>query len=232
MPHHTLLGPHLLQRWDEFPQDVQETLKEWRPPVCVVFMDDVFAPTLQTDLNPATDASIEQLLARYDQTAVANNLYGDNFQKHIEPLADPAFQHTKLVGRIYIADDVVEDHILENLRGKDAPAETAKFHHRLVTAARKHLGALADRVNYWVIVNEKLGKNRENLRKLGQYEKTRMELANRAAYGCGLYAFANANPPLLGSPGGGREQYDAPTAPGLTHELAHWRDTDAHGLRF
>ena len=98
-----------------------------------------------------------------------------------------------------------------------------------MTAARKHLGALADRVNYWVIVNEKLGENRGHLRQLGQYEKKRMELA-AAAYGCGLYAFANANPPLLGSPHGGREQYDAPTAPGLTHELAHWRDTDAHGL--
>ena len=121
----------------------------------------------------------------------------------------------------------METHILQS------PTKTAEFHHNLVVAARAQLvqsGSSADRVNYWVIVNEILSNTQNKLRQLGQYEKKRMELANSAAYGCGLYAFANANPPLLGSPHGGREQYDAPTAPGLTHELAHWRDTDAHGL--
>ncbi len=228
-----LLGPHLLQPFDALTDNARNALKKWRPPVCVVFMDDVFKNSLKTDLDPDAPASIEHLLATYDQEAVERNMEKDNVEKHVKPFDDPIFNRTKLVGRIYIADDVVAKHILENLKpkNKDAPAETAKFHHRIVTAARKHLGALADRVNYWVILNEKLGENRGNLRKLGQYEKTRMALAG-TAYGCGLYAFANANPPLLGSPDGGTAPYDAApdSSQDLTDELAHWRDAHKHGL--
>ena len=197
-----LLGPHLLQPFDALTDNARNALKKWRPPVCVVFMDDVFKNSLKTDLDPDAPASIEHLLATYDQEAVERNMEKDNVEKHVKPFDDRIFNRTKLVGRIYIADDVVAKHILEDLKpkNKDAPAETATFHHRIVTAARKHLGALADRVNYWVIL-------RGNLRKLGQYEKTRMALAG-TRYGCGLYAFANANPPLLGSPHGGTVLYD------------------------
>ena len=230
---HTLLGPHLLQPFDALTENVRDALKKWQPPVCVVFMDDIFKNSLKTDLESAVPASIEHFLATYDQTAVEDNMEQGNVEKHVKPFDDRIFNRTKLVGRIYIADDVVAKHILEDLKlkKKDAPAETAKFHHRIVLAARKHLGALADRVNYWVIVNEKLGDNRGNLRKLGQYEKTRMALAG-TRYGCGLYAFANANPPLLGSPHGGTVLYDdkLDSSKGLTDEFAHWRDTDEHGL--
>ena len=61
------------------------------------------------------------------------------------------------------------------------------------------------------------------------YEKRRLELAG-TAYDCGLYAFANANPPLRGSPHDGQQLYEAATPPALPHEFAHWRDTDSHGL--
>ena len=215
MLHHTLLGPHLLETPDA---TMIKALRKWRPPVCVLLLDVIEGLVLTR--------TAEQLAK--DTSGQASSLIKSGIAAHVEPFhTNDELKATKLIGRIFIADDTVETHILQS------PAKTADFHHNLVVAARAQLdqsGALADRVNYWVIVNEILGDSQDRLRKLGEYEKTRMELANRAAYGCGLYAFANANPPLLGSPSGGREQYDAPTAPGLTHELAHWRDTDAHGL--
>ncbi len=89
-----------------------------------------------------------------------------------------------------------------------APDLAAQFHHRLVLAARAKLNDietnLADRVNYWVVVNEVLGTTKAELKKLGQYEMERMALARHGddptdtgytPYGCGLFAFANATPP-------------------------------------
>ena len=208
---HTLLGPHLLQPWDKFTRDIHDALKKWQPPVCVVFMDNVFVDTLANRLKSPTRKSIKELMdpdppgtALYDSlAAVKQHLAADKIEAHIKPFTGPELAATKLVGRIFIDDDVVEAHIAEN------PDLTAQFHHWLVTAAREHLAtsALADRVNYWVIVNEILGDSQDRLRKLGQYEKTRMALAG-TRYGCGLYAFANANPPLLGSPHGGPVLYD------------------------
>ena len=214
MLHHTLLGPHLLETPDA---TMITALRKWRPPVCVLLLDVIEGLVLTR--------TAEQLAQ--DTSGQASSLIKSGIAAHVEPFrTNDELKATKLIGRIFIADKTVETHILQS------PAETADFHHNLVVAARAQLdqsGSSADRVNYWVIVNEILDDSQDWLRKLGEYEKTRLALAG-AAYGCGLYAFANANPPLLGSPHGGREQYDAPTAPGLTHELAHWRDTDAHGL--
>lgn len=80
-------------------------------------------------------------------------------------------------------------------------------------------------MDYWVILNEKLGNNQGDLRQLGPYETKRMELAG-TEYGCGLYAFANANPPLFGAPAGANADFDRPGS----DPLLHWKDTDTNGL--
>ena len=230
-----LLGPHLLQPASTF----QVGLTLWRPPVCVVFMDHAFTDALANRLKystheagePPTHAQVAELKTTYDGlAAVKADMNAANIQAYIKPFVEPELAAaqlaaTKLVGRIFIDDRVTRAHIEAD------PAWTAQFHHWIVTAARECLAeqGWADRVNYWVIVNEILSDTQNKLRQLGRYEKRRLALAG-TAYGCGLYAFANANPPLLGSPHGGQQLYDAATTPALPHEFAHWRDADPHGL--
>ena len=63
-------------------------------------MDAVCKNSLKTDFGPAAPASIEHLLAAYDQAAVEGNMEKGKVEKRVEPLDDRIFNRTKLVGRI------------------------------------------------------------------------------------------------------------------------------------
>ena len=150
----SLLGPHLLET--PTPALIDELIA-WEPPACVVLLsvpeDNLDMTQTLDDLVAATSAPAEDLFA----PGIENHVLA--FHKH------GALNATKLVGRIYIDDEIVEDHI--NL----SAVKAAEFHDHLVRAARKQLKSwLVDRVDYWVILNEKLGGNQGDLRKLGLYE--------------------------------------------------------------
>ncbi len=231
----TLLGPHML----EAPNNFLDTLKSWRPPVCLLLVNVRQMPYNPTGLDlknrdQLNNIDLDQLatmvqgpLIPYIDTLIP---YIDNeilqqvqpFQDHVE------LRDTKLILRLFLDEGAVAAHIVEN------PEKTAQFHHNLVQAARTKLAKLADRVDYWVIANELLGDIQKlnvpsyslALEKLGHYEKERMRLAG-ADYGCGLYAFANGHPLLQGKPFGGDQAYDETG----TDPLHHWKANSDFGLR-
>ena len=126
---------------------------------------------------------------------------------YVQPILETAeLSSMQLIGRIFIEDRIVAHHI------KSDPEAAAQYHHILVVASRMILHdynklGLDTRVHHWVIVNEVLADGRDNLARLARFERRRMELAG-TDYGCGLFAFANANPALIGSPAGLFEEYD------------------------
>ena len=95
-----LLGPHLLQPFDALTDNVRKALKKWQPPVCVVFMDNVFKDTLANYLKPPTrtSKSIKELMdpdppgtALYGNlAAVKQHLAADKIEAHIKPFTGVA----------------------------------------------------------------------------------------------------------------------------------------------
>ena len=202
----TLLGPHLL---DNLPLPTERRLlQRWQPPVCLVLinvrqthlnngrglnlMPDGETETESTRLASLVRMAAADLQAHIDiDTATPIKFFRENAQ----------VQHTKVIGRLFLDDSRVRAQIQAD------PRQAARFHHHLVKTARTKLdgiqSGLADRVQCWVVANEVLATNLDELQKLGEYEKERMKLTEGAGsentlYGCGLYALANANPPLPG----------------------------------
>ena len=213
----TLLGPHLLDNLTDTNKGVKERdqLLTWQPPVCLVLINTLNREELAPKETPTGTETEEDCLDRLiDDTRTGISDLKDHIELKTAPVTTPIkfiaehsdpdkngvqLQNTKVIGRIFLDDARVKAQIMAK------PEKAAQFHHRLVLAARAKLNDiqvdldLANRVNYWVVVNEVLGNSAGDLEMLGQYEKKRMELAEGPAsedtlYGCGLYALANANP--------------------------------------
>ena len=204
----TLLGPHLLDdltghfEYEEKGvtkvRTEQSQLLDWQPPVCLVLINTVDREDLARTDNETEKAYVTRLSGMATSALEAHlELKVTTPIKFIDDHSQ--LQNTKVIGRIFLDDAHVRDQIMGD------PEMAAQFHHNLVLAARAKLNAikakLADRVNYWVVVNEVLGTEAEDLTRLGKYEMKRMELVKPAGqanliYGCGLFAFANATPPI------------------------------------
>lgn len=88
-----------------------------------------------------------------------------------------------IVARIFVPDHEMSERI-----NKD-PVEAAQWAHE-ITQTRMAYG-----VDYWQVANE-VHQDQEGLRKLNEFELTRMALADEAGYRCAILAFSVGNPDL------------------------------------
>ena len=88
-----------------------------------------------------------------------------------------------IVARIFVPDHEMSERI-----NKD-PVEAAHWAHE-ITETRMAYG-----VDYWQVANE-VHQDHDGLRKLNQFELTRMALADEAGYRCAILAFSVGNPDL------------------------------------
>ena len=169
----TLLGPHLLDDLTGTNSNKRERdqLLAWQPPVCLVLINTVNTGPLARSGTEDESTWITRL----------SNMKQSELELHIEfktaPITTPIkFIHdhskpqdnkielmeTKVIGRIFLDDGQVKAQIMAD------PVKAAQFHHNLVLAARAKLNdleaGLANRVNYWVVVNEVLGTKEAELK--------------------------------------------------------------------
>jgi hypothetical protein len=88
-----------------------------------------------------------------------------------------------IVARIFVPDNEMSERI-----NKD-PVEAAQWAHE-ITETRMAYG-----VDYWQVANE-VHQDHDGLRKLNEFELTRMSLAGEAGYRCAILAFSVGNPDL------------------------------------
>ena len=245
----TSFGPHLLQvpntRLDFHPSyrlsTFRGSIRAWKPLVCLLNMDILDeahskgwnkpAATSQISIRNAAALSVTDLrtmIVGHSHPLTLGTSREQALRYYVQPILETAeLSSMQLIGRIFIEDRIVAHHI------KSDPEAAAQYHHNLVVASRMILHdynnlKLDTRVHHWVIVNEVLADGRDNLARLARYERRRMELAG-TDYGCGPFAFANANPALIGSPAGLFEKYDISS--GHSTEittLSRWQGSAVH----
>jgi hypothetical protein len=88
-----------------------------------------------------------------------------------------------IVARIFVPDHEMSERI------NNGPAEAAQWAHE-ITQTRMAYG-----VDYWQVANE-VHQDPEGLKKLNEFELTRMALADEAGYRCAILAFSVGNPDL------------------------------------
>lgn len=88
-----------------------------------------------------------------------------------------------IVARIFVPDHEMSERINRN------PVEAAQWAHE-ITETRMAYG-----VDYWQVANE-VHQDADGLRKLNEFELTRMKLADQAGYRCAILAFSVGNPDL------------------------------------